>query len=85
MKKAADYIEQVKKDLITAANYPLSDTEEDELRLTGRTCINFENFEPFIYSVRRFLKKHPDTSWSLSLNSVSTDIEITLKNTLISF
>lgn len=64
-------------------HYPLSDTEEDELRVTGRTCISLENFESFIKGCQRFLRAHQDAVWALSLNVVSGDIEITIKDSVI--
>lgn len=77
-------IKQIKADLKQATHYPLNDTEEDELRVTGRTCISLENFEPFIEGCQRFLKAHQDAVWTLSLNIVSGDIEITIKGSVIS-
>lgn len=76
-------IDQIKKNLKAATNYPLSDTEEDELRVTGQTCIALDNFEPFIAGCQKFLKAYQDAVWTLSLNIISGDIELTLKDSVI--
>ena len=78
------YIDQVIKDLQTAAKYPVSDTERDELRITGRMCVDLTAFASYLKPIQAFLRSHPDAVWQLSLNVVSCDVEISLKNTLIS-
>ena len=79
-----NYVDQVIKDLQTASKYTVSDTERDELRITGRMCISLASFAPYLKQKQAFLHSHPNAIWQLSLNTVSTDIEISFKNSLIS-
>ena len=54
-----NYVDQVIKDLQTASKYTVSDTERDELRITGRMCIFCALFEAntgiFAFSSKRNL------------------------------
>lgn len=77
------YVDQTIKELQSASKYQVTATECDELRITGRMCVDLPTFAPFLKSTQLFLRSHPNAIWQLSLNTVSTDIEISLKNTLI--
>ena len=83
-------IEEVKEDLELQAGYKLSDKQMDELRLTGRVCIGMVEFAPYIKKAATFLRlcregPNDEVNWSLSLNTISGDFELTLKGCHMSF
>lgn len=82
--KVDNYVDQTIKELQAASNYTANDIERDELRITGRMCISLTSFAPFLKQTQSFLRSHSNAIWQLSFNVVSCDVEISLKNTLIS-
>lgn len=82
--KVDNYVDQTIKELQAASNYTANDIERDELRITGRMCVDLTAFASYLKPIQAFLRSHPDAVWQLSLNVVSTDVEISFKNTLVS-
>lgn len=72
-------VEQVKDELDKEVNYNLTSVEEDELKVTGRTCIDFSTFASHLKRAQKYIDTHHDAIWELSLNLISDDIEITIK------
>ncbi|MCC4421080.1 hypothetical protein LMB96_01725 [Limosilactobacillus reuteri] len=72
-------VEQVKDELKKEVNYSLTPVEEDELKVTGRTCIDFSTFAPHLKQAQKYINAHNNPIWELSLNLISDDIEITIK------
>lgn len=72
-------VEQVKDELKKEIKYSLTTTEEDELKVTGRTCIDFSTFASHLKRAQEYIKTHRNVIWKLSLNLISDDIEITIK------
>lgn len=72
-------VEQVKDELKEEVNYSLTSVEEDELKVTGRTCIDLSTFAPYLKQAQKYINSHHDAIWKLSLNLISDDIEITIK------
>lgn len=72
-------VEQVKDELKKEVNYSLTPVEEDELKVTGRTCIDFSTFAPYLKQAQKYINAHNNPIWKVSLNLISDDIEITIK------
>ena len=78
-------IQTVQRDLKEQAGYDLTNTQLDELRLTGRTCIDIVEFAPYFKRLIRYYANpiNHHQSWLLLLNTISGDFEITLTGCLM--
>lgn len=74
-----EHVEETKEDLSLQAGYDLSDKQTDELRVTGRVGIDLVEFTPYLVNAISYLHDEPDAVWSLAINTISGDVEISLR------
>lgn len=72
-------VEETKEDLDLQAGYSLNSKQTKELQTIGRTSIDLLDFAPYIVKASRYLHDEPNAVWSLAINTISGNVEITLK------
>lgn len=83
MNNIQEMVETVNKDIKVATKnqFCLSLNQQEEMRLTGRTCFPLRLIVPYLKQINLFLNaNHKECIWNVSLNIISTDIEITFSN-----
>lgn len=82
MESITELVSKVQEDLDLQADYQMTDTELDELRLTGRFTINVTKLLPHLYDIVNYLHNSDDEDavWQLTLNAVAQNFEISLKH-----
>lgn len=78
-------VQAVKHDLKEQAGYDLTNNQLDELQLTGRVSIDIVEFAPYFKRLTHYFSQPNNhrQNWSLLLNSISGDFEITLVGCLM--
>ena len=74
-------IAEVAEDLELQADLKLSNKQLDELRITGRVTIDLVTIAPYLPKIIEYLHQSDDKDvvWSLIINTISGDADITLK------
>lgn len=82
MKNIEELVQEVKEDLALQAQYQMTDTELDELRISGRFTIDVDKLLPHLSHIVNYLHNSDDEDvvWELTLNTIAKDFEISLKN-----
>ena len=77
----AERVAEVKEDLELQAGLVLPDEQSDELRLTGRATIDLVKLAPYLSKIMNYLHQsdNEDIVWSLVINTISGNAEVTLK------
>ena len=77
----AERVAEVAEDLKLQADLKLSNKQLDELRITGRVTIDLVTIAPYLSRIVKYLHQSDDEDvvWSLIINTISGDAEITLK------
>ncbi|MEY8442385.1 hypothetical protein AALA17_07090 [Lactobacillaceae bacterium 24-114] len=83
--KITEKIKKVQSDLAKYGDYHLTNLELDELRFTGRITINVGKISPHLPGLINYLHSSTgqNAGWIISLNTVSTDIEISLTGSFL--
>lgn len=81
----AKMINCVRKNMEKQLKYKLNDEQLDELRLTGRVGIPIDDFAPYLQKLVNYLhnSSHENCCWSISLNVISLDLEISLQGSTL--
>lgn len=80
----SELVNYVRKDIEKQLQYKLNDEQLDELRLTGRVGISINAFAPYFYNLAKYLHTSPrNNCWTISLNTISLDLEISLQGSSI--
>ena len=77
----AERVAEVAEDLELQADLKLSNKQLDELRITGRVTIDLVTIAPYLPKMINYLHQSDDEDvvWSLIINTISGDADITLK------
>ena len=77
----AERVAEVAEDLELQAGLKLSNKQLDELRITGRVTIDLVTIAPYLPKIIKYLHHSDDEDvvWSLIINTISGDADITLK------
>lgn len=83
--KIEELVDSVREDVAKQLKYQLSDEQLDELRLTGRVGIAIDDFIPSLQYLVAYLNntQQAHSNWTVSLNAISLDLEISLPGSSI--